>query len=223
MLIGWFLLSSFFVIDESESIQASLSSNSHNRISVEDGSVERVFGDGEIFSVNIDPTTGQAFVNVLKKIDGEKAMLTVVTGSGLVQDIEVSSCEGPSTHICLKEPEDPMLAPVGLSHAPTIELLNKIIEEKIPFGYGERTLSDQDALALPDPLIAYPLKAFDGPFETVIVYEMKNEGGSAIVLSADALKKGNSWVFFNVHELDQDGKALCIVGRSKEESNEKSL
>ena len=68
-------------IDEKHPVEVVFSTDTHNRISVEGGAVEKVFGDTALFSVNIDPATGNAFINVLKEIE-KPAALTIVTSSG---------------------------------------------------------------------------------------------------------------------------------------------
>ncbi len=206
------------VLDERHPISASLSTSSHNRISVEGGSVEKVIGDHSLFSVNLDPSTGSAFINVLEEISEQPTTLSVVTNSGLVQDILVTAQEGPSEQIILKDQQDDAFAiRTDVSHASTVDLLNQILDGKIPFGYGLNELEDQDVLNLPLPLSVETLKVLEGPFEMISVYEIENRGKNSIVLSSDALKKeGVAWVFLRAHELDQNEKTICLIGRTKE-------
>lgn len=205
------------VIDEKHPLSASFSTSSHNRISVEGGSVEKVFGDTALFSVNLDPSTGSAFISVLEEIE-KPTTLSIVSNSGLVQDIFITSHGGPSEQIALKDPqEDSYVLQSCVSHAPTIDLLNQILEGKIPFGYGLRETEGQEHLHVPDPMSARIVKQIEGPFETISVYELENLGKKPIVLSADALKKeGVSWVFLMAHELDVNEQAVCLIGRAKE-------
>ena len=55
-------------IDEKTPLTVTFSRQSHNRISVENGSIRKLFGDQSIFTVSIDETIGQAFVNLLQDI-----------------------------------------------------------------------------------------------------------------------------------------------------------
>ena len=57
-------------IDEKNPIEVTFSRSSHNRIRVDGSSVERIMGDSTLFSVTLDSSTGQAFINVLKEISG---------------------------------------------------------------------------------------------------------------------------------------------------------
>ena len=96
--------------------------------------------------------------------------------------------------------------------------MNKILEGKSPLGYGQRALTDKDNLQLPRPLIASPIKAFEGPFEEVLVFNIKNTGKNPIIINSESLKKDNaSWVFLNAHELKAKEQALCIISIPKSE------
>lgn len=207
-------------INEKKPIEITLSTTSHNRISVEQGSVEKVFGDERFFSINLDRTTGNAFVSLLKPISDKPIVLTVVTSSGFIQDLSVFAEERPSEHLILRhdaEKEDPIDFTTNF-HTHTVEFLNSILEGKIPLGYGQRGLRIDDTLSLPHPLIASPLKAFEGPFEETVIYAIKNRGKHSIVLDAESIKKDASWVFLNAHELQAKEQAICIVSFPKKEN-----
>ena len=205
------------IIDGTHPISVDFSISSHNRIAVADGAVEKVFGDSAIFSVTVDPVTGNAFVNLLKEIEGIPATMSVVTSSGLVQDLLVSSREGVSEQVILKEREEQEFFARDVTLASSVDVLNKILEGKIPNGYGQmETVQD---LSLPNPLKATAIKAFEGPFEIISVYEIVNSGKESIVLSTEALKQGKgTWAFVTVNEIAQNEKAICLVGKIKDES-----
>lgn len=205
-------------IDEKNPLPVTFSRISHNRISVEDGAVERVIGDGSIFSVTLDRVTGNAFVNVLRDIGEKPIMLTVITSSGLIQDLSISSYEGHSQHVILQEEEEieEFLPNEELFHAATVEILNKILEGKIPLGYGQRGLEGEEKLELPNPLIATPVKAFEGASETIIVYRLQNNGRQPVVITSDSLKKDDHlWVFLNGQELKSKEQVLCVMAFPK--------
>ncbi len=202
-------------------IDVVFSRNSHNRISWERGSIMSITGDSSLFAVEINPKIGQAFVHVLRDLTDQPATLTVVSSTGLVQDLLVRSIEKPSTHISIREPqeeEENFTSTYVDFHTQTIELLNDILENKTPFGYGQRAIQDSDNLNLPVPLEAEILKALDGPFETIVVYHLTNMGRQSIHLYPIALKRSeDSWVFLNARELGYREGALCILSKPKEE------
>lgn len=207
-------------IDEKKPFPTSFSRQFHNRISVENGSVRKIFGDQSLFSVTIDDGIGQAFVSLVQEVAEQPAVLTVVTSSGLVQDLLVTSDGKVGEHLILKEaPEEADEQPF-LSHdlhALTVAFLNEILSGKLPMGYGRRELQVGDKLELPKPLQASALSVFEGPYETIVLHKISNTGRKAVALSAETIKKpGDNWVFLDAQELDFTETALCIISKPKE-------
>lgn len=205
-------------IDEKHPLQVLFSKTSHNRIAVEGGSVEKVFGDDAYFVITVDPTTGNAFVNVLKDIVEVPSILTVVTSFGKIQDLAVRTGDTAAEFLILKESdeEEEFFEPALNLHENTINLLNAILEGRAPQGYGQREVSAQELIRLPAPLIAQGVRAFEGPFENIVVYRIKNTGKDPIVIAPDSLKKdSSSWVFLNAHELKSKEEALCLMAFPK--------
>lgn len=206
-------------INEKQPLSIAFSKSSHNRISIQNGSVEKVFGNDAHFNITIDPATGNAFVNVLHDLL-EPTTLTIVTHAGFIQDLIVSSGDKTSEHLILQEKDDmeDLISTTIQIHNPTVEFLNKILEGKIPLGYGQRPLQETDRVSLPAPLKTTPIEAFEGPFEHVVVYKIKNEGKDRVVISPDSLKKDPiSWVFLNGHELNAKEEVVCILSYPKKE------
>ena len=206
-------------INEKKPLSIAFSKTSHNRVSVEQGSVEKIIGDETFFGIAIDRSTGNAFINVLREIP-EPLTLTVVTSTGLIQDLTVSSSDITSEHLILREEEEKedIIEMSSNFHGPTIEFLNQILEGKIPLGYGQRDIKSMDKLDLPQPLIASPIKALEGPFEEVVVFSIKNMGKDPILISSESLKKEKmDWVFLNAHELRTKEQALCILSVPKKD------
>lgn len=208
------------MMDEKASLHVTFSRQSHNRISVEHGSIRKLFGDQSLFSVTIDDVIGQAFVTLLQDISETPASLTVVTSSGFVQDLLVLSEAKPSEHLILKEMDEEGESLSFFStdfHAHTIDFLNDLLAGKTPLGYGKRSLQVGDQLEMPPPLQVTPLRVFEGPYETIVVYQIGNSGRKPIVINADLIKKpGDNWVFLDSHELDFTENALCIISSPKD-------
>ncbi len=206
-------------INEKRSLQVTFSTTSHNRIAVEGSSVEKVFGDGSLFSITLDSSTGCAFINVLKPISEKPVTLTVVTRSGLIQDLSVLAEDVVSEQIVLREREPEEIETIQeLFHSPTVDLLNTILEGKIPLGYGFKANKEGSfALSLPSPIDATLMKVLEGPFEEIAVYTLKNRGKQPIVIQPRALKTEKmAWVFLNAHEIDKQEQLVCIVAYPKE-------
>ncbi len=208
------------VADDKAPLQVTFSRQSHNRISVANGSIRRLFGDQSLFSVTIDDLIGQAFVTVLQDIRDTPASLTVVTQTGLVQDILVVSDTKPSEHLIIKEgqPEVEEFPQFSTDfHALTVDFLNGLLSGRTPLGYGKREFRVGDKLELPNPLRATPMGVFEGPYETIVLYQISNTGRKPIVIDPLSIKKtGDNWVFLDAHELDFTESAICIISSPKD-------
>lgn len=205
-------------IDPKHPLEVSLSKTTHNRIAIVDGAIDKVFADSSYFSVTIDPLTGCAFISVLKEIKESPLAITIVSASGSVQDLLVLSKEGASEQILLidSQEEEKLLLP-QVSSLTTVDLLNQILQGKIPSGHGRAESQEEDLIILPSPLVATLQKVFLGPFEKIVLYEIENTGSEKIYLSSDALKKNSSsWAFLNRLELSPGEKALLLLGSCKD-------
>lgn len=205
-------------MDEKKPIDVIFSKNSHNRIAVSQASVEKIFGDENLFSIQIDPTTGNAFIKIKRDIT-IPTTLTVVSSTGAIQDLYVISDDIPSEHLILKEnsqEEEEVMSNFSIFHTTTIEFLNQILENKTPLGYGRREIIGLTIPNLPKPLEAEIIQAFEGPYESIVVYKIRNSGKTPIILSSDSLKKNDvNWVFLNAHELKAKENVVCIMSHQK--------
>ncbi len=202
-------------IDGQKPISAIFSTASHNRIAIEEGAVEKIFGDSALFSIQIDPITGNAFVNVLSEITETPATLSVITSTGLVQDLLITTREGPSESLILQEKDTEFLPKTETSFSATIATLNTILDHQIPFGFGQ--LSKESSLDLPSPLEAVPTQVLEGPFEIITAYRIINHGTEPIVLSPDAFKKeSGAWAFLTAREIGAQEESTLLVGHPKD-------
>ncbi len=196
-------------------ISAVFSTTSHNRIAVEDGSVEKIFGDGSFFSIHIDPSTGNAFINVLKEIKNTPMPLSLVTGTGLVQDVLVTTQEGVSPPLLLREAETNAPLKIEPSLSSSVIALTQILHSQIPHGYGE--LSETPPLDVPPPLTIIPLRSIEGPFDVISVYRVINQGTQPITLAPEAFQKHpNQWALLATQTLHAQEESTLLIGQPKE-------
>lgn len=202
------------------------SHDSHNRIGVEEGSVAKVFGDSTTFSISLDGTTGQAFINLESRIEKTPKTITIVTSSGYVQDFLIISRDGGGEHIKIREnpaDEEEAFIPNTIDFQTiTVDLLSAIILGETPTGYGRREATSQDTLNLPKPLHAKTLYALEGAYEQIIAYEIHNVSKQKFHLETTTLKSArDSWVFLTNPDLNgRGGKTLCLICTPKESFHE---
>lgn len=213
-------------LNERKSIDVVFSHDSHNRVAVKEGSVAKVFGDSNTFVINLDRTTGQVFISLLQKIEKAPKTLTVVTSSGSVQDLSIYSKDGGGEHVCIQEKmeecEEALIPNTLDFQTITVDLLNSILSEEVPIGYGRREVASQETLNLPKPLQTKALYTLEGAFEEITAYEISNRGKRSLTLETATLKSPqDSWVFLTSHTLAAKyGKTLCLVCKSKEMNRE---
>jgi len=225
LLLSTSLVASDYIAEEfneKRAICATFSLHSHNRISWEKGGILSVTGDKNLFAVEINDKIGQAFVYLLRDIETMPATLTLVSNSGYVQDLLVLSADKPSTFLSIQEPkeEEDSLSSCDVDfHGKTIDFLTTIVDGHAPFGYGKRLLKEEDQRSLPCPLEVSALSALEGPFESVILYEVKNHGKKLVSFSPLDLKRADdSWVFSMKRELHRGETTLFLVAKRKGES-----
>lgn len=201
-----------YAIDEKRAHSILLSNHSHNRIAVSQGGVEKIFGDPAYFNITIDQITGQAFINIVRTLPDRGTTLTLITRSGYTQDLNITAGDVPSEHVILKEPGETPEDIATNFQTFAIDTLNAIFSGETPIGYGQRVLTQDDNLELPSPLAAQPIKAFNGIFETLVIYRITNAGKENITIKANALKRErDSWAFINANHLKPKEQAVCVI------------
>jgi hypothetical protein len=208
-------------VNEKVPLAVEFSTRAHNRVTVKDGTISRVLGDESLFEVSIDKSTGQAFISLRREVGEFPATLTVVTGSGSVQDLVVTSNpEKLSEFVILKEQEeleDEEYRQVGSPHTPSIDFLNALLSGKIPEGYGKVSEYPLDHFEVPRPLDMVAVQAIEGPFERVVIYRLINTKRRPIQIDELAIKRPEDfWVFVGNRKLSGNAETFCIVSTSKE-------
>ena len=209
-------------LDLEKAIEIQISHEDVNRFSVEDGAIVDFVADKNKIRSNLHPATGSAFVYISKGQKLEKPVsVSITTGSGEIQTFIVSSREGPGELVILREDEkEGGLSETPLSidyHSPTVELLSKVLAGKAPEGYGVRDVSEMDLRGVLDPLRSTALKAFEGPFETLFLFEISNRSRRPVSIDKNTLKReGDLWVFVPKETLLPGETLSCIIATQKE-------
>lgn len=210
-------------LDPEKAIEIQISHEDINRFSVEGGTIVDFVADKNKIQSNLHPATGAAFVYVAKKQKLEKPVsVSITTGSGEIQTFIVSSREGPGELVILREDEKEGKqsdAPLSIDyHSSTVELLTKVLAGKAPEGYGTRDVSEMDLSGVKDPLRAKALKAFEGPFETLFLFEIANRSRRPVSIDKTALKReGDLWVFLPKETILPGETLSCIIATQKED------
>ena len=208
-------------LDREKTIEIVLSYEDVNRFSVEDGVIVDSVSDATHLKTTLHPKTGSAFVSITSKKALEKPVsLSLTTGCGEIQTFVVSTREGAGELVVLKPSLEKEKAENPLStdyHSNTIELLSRALSGKSPDGYGEREIHTIDLLGVPNPLTSKAIKAFEGPFDTLFLFEISNPSRRPVSLSSSSLKReGDLWVFLSKTSLLPGESLPCIIATQKE-------
>lgn len=94
-------------------IKAHISNDSMNRLAVANDRITQVFGDSEAFETQIEENTGQVFIKPTQE-NGNKALaITLITESGLTQDMTLEPSTRDAATIILKNSVATSPAPHG--------------------------------------------------------------------------------------------------------------
>jgi len=208
-------------INPEKAIEIQISHEDVNRFSVEEGAIIDFIGDKSKVQSSLHPATGAAFVYVSKGQKLEKPVsISITTGSGEIQTFVVSSREGAGELVILSEKKEEAKEETALStdyHSNTILLLSKVLDGKAPEGYGVRDVSEMDLNGIKDPLRAKVIKAFEGPFETLFLFEISNRSRRPASVDKNMLKReGDLWVFLPKETLLPGEILSCIIATQKE-------
>lgn len=208
-------------LNSESAIEIQISHEDVNRFSVEEGAIVDFVGDKNKIKATLHPATGSAFVYVSKGQRLEKpASISLTTGRGEIQTFIVSSREGAGELVVLAEKKEELNEETSLSidyHSNTILLLSSVLSGKAPEGYGVRDVSEMDLRGVSEPLKAKALKAFEGPFETLFLFEIYNRSRRPASIDKTMLsREGDLWVFLPKETLLPGETVSCIISTKKE-------
>lgn len=123
------------ILKPGERIKAPISSDSMNRLSVSGDRITQVFGDSESYELQADENTGQIFLKPTSQNGNKPLAISLITESGVTQDLTLDPKEGDAKTITLKAPitiPTSSTANTGLQHGqiPSTNLPN------FGMGYG---------------------------------------------------------------------------------------
>ena len=205
-------------IDIARPLKVSFSKTHGNRIAVSDGIVKKILGPPNVCSIRIEKESGQAFVNLLRPIK-ENVVFSIITGNGLVQDIEISFEDKISEVVILKEPldeEEESLVHINDIQESAVKIVKGLLRQHIPKGFVfrdagkyQRERNDMD--------LSFQLKSIiEGPLERVFIYEITNIRQKEQSICERFIKRRNDlWVFLEKKDLQPNEKTLAFIGEKK--------
>lgn len=131
------------ILKPGERIKVPISSDSMNRLVVYGDRITQVFGDSESYELQADENTGQIFLKPTSQNGNKPLAISVITESGVTQDLTLDPKEGDARTITLKAPiTTPTAASIststGLQHSqiPSVNTPNFNMDLGMGFGVG---------------------------------------------------------------------------------------
>lgn len=207
-------------IDTTKPIKAVFSKTNGNRIAVNGGHVKKILGPPNICSICLEKESGQAFIKLLKPID-KPVIFTVITGSGQVQDIEVTFDDIIMEVIILQEePLDKRMDGEERegedSNDEAVKVVKSMLSNHIPIGYVSRDIEKKSRECYVTDVIFIPQYVIENHENRIFNYLVSNNSQRKVVLSEKLLKNSRDlWIYLEKNCLDRQEKIQAIICERK--------
>jgi hypothetical protein len=210
----------FHTIDTTSPLLCTFSSKYQNRVMVEKGKIQKVIAADEgRLSIFMEELSGQAFI-CARDQDPEDTTISVVTETGLVQDLQVTFIERLPEVVILTDPmlekqnqEEDVQEKAAESHV--LEKISDILMGNIPQGYIPCQIKHSQW----KPKKGFTLESIaqlEGPNEILKLYQVTNTTCKQKTLSEVELQcQGCCWVFLETNTILPKQKILGIIAVQK--------
>ena len=205
----------YIQIDSTEVIKVNLSWRNHNRIGIVGERIKKAFYSSSLVCVEVEEETGQIFIQAVKP-DCPSTSISIVSDSGVVQDLEVSFSDISSEIILLEHPseiwESKNCNIHPLKSSAIAYLVENLIKDTIPDGY--KSIEDNDhPVPLHNGLELRRTSRLVSDEQIVFVYRLKNvscKDNSVTECQVNILD--GDWVFLDRYRLKPQECALVLIG-----------
>lgn len=200
---------------DNKRIEASISSETMNRIAVANDRITQIFGDEGAFESQNDETTGQIFLKPTAENGKKNLSVTLITEQGVTQDLTLKPTDKSAATLILKpekkKEETPLPEKGGAYQDQILMLLKQAASNHLPVKEGET----QNREAPEGYHLTYQ-QSYDAGSFRIDLFDVENRTDTAIEIQEKAFyKMGDLAISAAVPILPKDGKTkLYIVRRS---------
>lgn len=203
----------YIPIDPTAVIEVQVSSSNHNRISIVGDRIKKAYFKSSDIAVDVEEATGQIFVQACRP-HCPSSTLSIVSTSGLVQDLELHFVDS-SSEIILLQPDSEMQEPCGplaLEGEGISDLVQCIIQGQVPQGYV--SIEDiEDPTTLYCGLTQQRLGRLVSDKQIVFIYRLENTSKKIKTLKECKVNiLDGDWVFLDRYRLSPGEGALALIG-----------
>jgi hypothetical protein len=213
----------FHLIDTTSPLLCTFASKYQNRVVVEKSKIQKVIAaDEEHLSIFMEELSGQAFI-CARNQEAEETTLSIITESGLVQDLQVTFIDRLPEVIILTDP--------GLERKPENE--QEKVQEKVE-NHLFATIEELLIGNIPQGYIPCPIKQMqwrpkkgivletvaqlEGADEILTLYHIINSSNKQKSLKEEELQcQGCRWIFLEANSLLPKQKILGIIAVENDE------
>lgn len=203
----------FHSIDTTQPLSCRFSLQQHNRILIENGRIKKIIFPEEKLHVRMEETSGQVFIQA-KTLLQEKIVVSIVSQSGVVQDVEIEFVEQPSQVIVLLEIADTqqqMCCTPGFSQEDPHSIVEAILQEKIPLGFLSAPITNS-CKTIRHGIKAKLIGHLQGAYEDLYIYQIQNTRmWKKRLLEHNLACSGAVWVYLQKNCLEPKEIILAIV------------
>lgn len=205
----------FYPIDTTQPLSCYLSQQQHNRILIENSRIKKIVFPEDKLHVRMEEASGQVFIQA-KTLFQEKIVVSIVSQSGVVQDIEIEFAQQPSEVIILQEmkEEQPLheecYIPCSYKNDPHL-VIEDLLQGKIPSGFLSAPIINSCKTIRPG-IKAKLIGRLQGGYEDVYIYQIKNtRSWKKSVLEHDLACREARWVYLQKNCLEPKETVLVIM------------
>jgi hypothetical protein len=204
----------FHEMDTTVPLECTLSAVHQNRILIEGGRVRKVVHPDGVLTCQMEPESGQAFVRANGWLP-HPVTLSVVTDTGVVQDIQITLEDCSSQVVILREPSEVYVTSgvVGNNAEDfVVGNLEAVLSGGTPSGYV-KTLSEETREGTIPQVVAQCSRAFTGPYEEIRSFEVTNQSEETrSIVEENFIRPGDLWVHLTSTEIAPEQVVQLVVG-----------
>jgi len=209
----------YITMNTTEVIKVNLSSRNHNRIGMVGDRIKKAFFRNNNITVDVEEVTGQIFIQSARP-NCPETTLSVVSVSGLVQDLELCFCDIPSEIVLLQpvfegdfpEQIDSCSFASSLDSSSITDLVESIIKGNVPEGYCSYDESGQP-VPICGGLKMQRVSRFVNESQIVFVYRLQNPSNDTKQVTECKVNiLDGDWVFMDRYQLKANECALVLIG-----------
>lgn len=204
----------FHRIDTTTPLECTFSSCHHNRILVNGQRIRKVICPEVPLSIRMEEESGQVFVHALPDAP-ERVTLSVITNSGLVQDLEISFGERSSEVVVLTDPKEEKTVSNARSAKGFLAFSNLIFAGRLPEGYRYLPVKHVQ-FCLSDGGIARLVARLEGESDYILVYQIINRSCQwQGVRECELSCIGSQWVCLESNRIPPSSRIMGLVSVRK--------